>query len=87
MEIQRSTLESGTTSTKIHWHNTNECRSKQSLVAELKEKDLNPDSEFDLENNKRKQIIYVEPISTITTTTIQPGELEYYEDWECLFHS
>jgi hypothetical protein len=29
---------------KIPWHNTNECRSKYSLVAEIKDKDSNPDS-------------------------------------------
>jgi hypothetical protein len=59
---------------KISWHNTNECRSKQSLVVELKEKESNPNLDFDLENNQRKQIINVEPIATITTTTIQPEE-------------
>jgi hypothetical protein len=32
---------------KIPWHNTDECRSKQSLVAEIKDKEPNPDSESD----------------------------------------
>jgi hypothetical protein len=35
---------------KISWHNTNECRSKQSLVAKVKDKESNLDSEFDPEN-------------------------------------
>jgi hypothetical protein len=30
---------------KIPWHNIDECRSKQSLVAEIKDKEPNPDSE------------------------------------------
>jgi hypothetical protein len=39
-------------------------------VAELKEKDLNPDSNSDLEQNKMKQTIDAKPTATITTTTI-----------------
>jgi hypothetical protein len=39
------------------WHNTDECRSIQSLVVELKEKESNPDLDPDSENNKRNQII------------------------------
>jgi hypothetical protein len=35
---------------KIPWHNTDECCSKQSLVAKIKDKEPNPDSEFDSEN-------------------------------------
>jgi hypothetical protein len=35
---------------KIPWHNTDECRSKNSLVAEIKEKESNPDLEYDSEN-------------------------------------
>jgi hypothetical protein len=34
----------------IPWHNTDECCSKQSLVAEVKDKESNPDSESDPEN-------------------------------------
>jgi hypothetical protein len=39
---------------KIPWHNTKECRSKQSLVAELKasESEANSDSESNLEGGK-----------------------------------
>ena len=32
---------------KIPSHNTDECHSKQSLVAKLKDKETNPDSEYD----------------------------------------
>jgi hypothetical protein len=39
---------------KIPWHNTDECHSKKSLVVEIKEKELNPDSESDSENNWKK---------------------------------
>ena len=39
---------------KIPWHNTDECRSKQSLVAKIKKKKPNPDLESDLENNERR---------------------------------
>jgi hypothetical protein len=35
---------------KIPWHNTDECRSKQSLVVEIKDKEPNLDSESDYEN-------------------------------------
>jgi hypothetical protein len=72
---------------KIPWHNTDECRSKQSLVVELKEKNLIPVSDSDSENNKRRQIIVVEPTATITTTTIRPEEPEDPEEGERLFHS
>jgi hypothetical protein len=60
---------------KIPWHNTDECLSKQSLVVELKQTKLRPDSELMIsENNKRRQIIDVDPIAIVTTTTIQPEE-------------
>jgi hypothetical protein len=36
---------------KIPWHNTDECHSKHSLVAKIKDKETNPDSESDSENN------------------------------------
>jgi hypothetical protein len=56
---------------KIPWHNTNECHSIQSLVAKLKDKELNPDLDHDLENNKRRQIIDAEPNAIVATATIQ----------------
>jgi hypothetical protein len=39
---------------KIPWHNTDECRSKYSLVAEIKDKEPNPDSESDSENTGKR---------------------------------
>jgi hypothetical protein len=39
---------------KIPWNNTDECRSKQSLVAEIKDKESNPDSESDFENTGKR---------------------------------
>jgi hypothetical protein len=59
---------------KIPWKKTDECCSKQSLVVKLKEIEPSPDIDFDSDNNKRRHIIDVEPISTIATTTIQPEE-------------
>ena len=41
----------------ISWNNTIECRWIQSLVAELKDKESNPDLDPDSDNNKRIQII------------------------------
>jgi hypothetical protein len=52
-------------------------------VAEIKENDLNPDSE----NNGRIQIIYVDPTSTVVTTTVQPKETTDPKEGEHLFHS
>jgi hypothetical protein len=52
---------------KIPWHNTDECRSKQSLVAEIKDKESNPDSEFDSENTDRRQIIDADPTAIVAT--------------------
>jgi hypothetical protein len=72
---------------KIPWHNTDECRSKQSLVAEIKDKELNPDSESDSENNGKRQIIDADPTAIVATTTIQPEEPTDPEEGEHLFHS
>jgi hypothetical protein len=60
---------------------------KTTLVAEIKDKELNPDSESDLENNGKRQIIGVDPTATVTTATIQPEEPIDPEDRESLFHS
>jgi hypothetical protein len=46
---------------KIPWHNTDECRSKHSLVVEIKDKELNPDSE----NTDRIQIIDTDPTAIV----------------------
>jgi hypothetical protein len=72
---------------KIPWHNTDEFCLKQSLVVELKETEPSLVSDFDSDNNKRRQIINVEPTMTIATATIQPEELEDPEEGECIFHS
>jgi hypothetical protein len=39
---------------KIPWHNMDECHLKQSLVVEIKDKELNPVSEYDPENNEKR---------------------------------
>jgi hypothetical protein len=72
---------------KIPWHNTDECRSKQSLVAEIKDKEPNPDSESDYENTGKGQIIDADPTAIVATTTIQPEEPTDPEEGEHLFHS
>jgi hypothetical protein len=72
---------------KSPWHNTDECRSKQSLVAEIKDKEPNPDSESDSENTGKGQIIDADPTAIVTTTTIQPEEPTDPEEGEHLFHS
>jgi hypothetical protein len=55
---------------KIPWKNTNECRSKQSLVVEIKDKELNLDSESDSENTDKRQIINTDPTVVVATGTI-----------------
>jgi hypothetical protein len=56
-------------------------------VAKIKEKELIPESYFDSEKNKRRQIIDAKPTATIVTKTIQPEETEEPEEGEHLFHS
>jgi hypothetical protein len=72
---------------KIPWHNTDECHSKQSLVVEIKDKELNPDSKSNSENTGRRQIIDANPTATVAITTIQPEEPTDPEEGEHLFHS
>jgi hypothetical protein len=72
---------------KIPWHNTDECCSKQSLVAEIKDKEPNPDSESDYENTGKRQIIDAYPTAIVATTAIQPEEPTDPEEGEHLFHS
>jgi hypothetical protein len=72
---------------KIPWHNIHECRSKQSLVAEIKDKESNLDLESDYENIDRRQIIDEDPTALVATTTIQPEEPTDPEEGEHLFHS
>jgi hypothetical protein len=72
---------------KIPWHNTDECRSKQSLVVKIKYKELNPDSESDSENTSKGKIIDADPTVIVTTATIQPEEPTDPKEGERLFHS
>ena len=65
----------------------NECHSKQSLVAEIKDKEPNPDSESDSENTGKGQIVDADPTAIVTTATIQPEEPTNPEEGERLFHS
>ena len=72
-------------------HNTSECRTKQSLVAELKasESDACFDSEPepDKGDGKGKQIINADPSATVASAKIQKNDPEEPEEGECLFHS
>eukprot|EP00253_Pinus_taeda_P027416 PITA_27416 len=72
-------------------HNTSECQTKQSLVAELKASESDacsdPEPEPDKGNGKGKQIIDADPSATISTTKIQKNEPENPEEGEHLFHS
>jgi hypothetical protein len=56
-------------------------------VAEIKDKELNPDSESDYENNGKGQIIDADPTAIVATATIQPKEPTDPEEGEHLFHS
>jgi hypothetical protein len=55
---------------KSPWHNTDEFRSKQSLVVEVKDTDPNHDSESDPENIENRHIIDADPTAIVVTTTI-----------------
>jgi hypothetical protein len=56
-------------------------------VAEIKDKELNLDSESDSKNTGKGQIIDTNPTAIVTTTTIQPEEPTDPEEGEHLFHS
>jgi hypothetical protein len=43
-------------------------------VAEIKEKETNPDSKSNSENNGRRHIIDADPTTIVATATIQPEE-------------
>eukprot|EP00253_Pinus_taeda_P025886 PITA_25886 len=72
-------------------HNTSECRTKHSLVAELKASESNacsdPESEPDKGNDKGKQIIDAEPSAIVATAKVQKIEHEDPEEGEHIFHS
>jgi len=65
-------------------HNTSECRTKQSLVAELKAFESDACSDLETEpdkgNSKGKQIIDVDPSATVATAKIQKNEPEDPEE-------
>ena len=75
---------------KIPWHNTDECRSKQSLVAEIKSSESDPDSDSEpnataIDNGR--QIIDADPTATVATAQIQLEDPEESKAEEHLFHS
>ena len=72
---------------KIPWHNTEEFRSKHSLVANIKDKELNPNSKCDSKYTDRRQIIDVDPTIIVATTTIQLEEPTDPEEGDWFFHS
>jgi hypothetical protein len=72
---------------KSPWHNTDDCRSKYSLVVAIKDKELNPDSKSDSENTGKRQIIDADPTAIVATAAIQPEEPTDPEEGERLFHS
>jgi hypothetical protein len=56
---------------KISWHKTDEFRSKQSLVVEIKEKYMNSNSESNSENTGIRQIIDMDPTTIVAIATNQ----------------
>jgi hypothetical protein len=72
---------------KIPWHNIDECHLKIVIGGRAQRNRLSLDSDSDLENNKRRQIIDAEPTAIVATTTIQPEEPKDNEEGEHLFHS
>jgi hypothetical protein len=56
-------------------------------VADIKDKELNPDSESDSKNNGKGNIIDVDPTAIFTTASIQPEELTDPKEGDHLFHS
>ena len=71
--------------------NTSECRTKKSLVVELKASESDACSDLELEPDKRnekgKQIIDTKTNTTVATAKIQKNEPEDPEEGGCLFHS
>jgi hypothetical protein len=63
-----------------------ECRSKQSLVVEIKDKESKPDSESDSENTRKRQIIDTDPTTIVANETIQPEEPTDPEEGERFFY-
>jgi hypothetical protein len=55
---------------KSPWHNTVDCRSKQSLVANVKASESDAGSNSESEPERGRQIIDAEPSATVDTTKI-----------------
>jgi len=72
---------------KIPWHNTEECRSKNSLVVELKASKSEADSEYESNPESGKWIINAKPNATIPTIKFQPNKPKELDEGEHLFHS
>ena len=72
---------------KIPWHNTADCHSKQSLVAEVKASESDADSDSKTEPERGRWIINTEPNATVATTKLQLDEPDEPEEGEPLFHS
>jgi hypothetical protein len=72
---------------KSPWHNTADCCSKQSLVAEVKASESDAGSDSEPEPERGRRIIDAEPSATVATTKLQPGEPDKPEEGERLFHS
>jgi hypothetical protein len=56
-------------------------------VVEIKDKELNPDSESDSQNTGKGKIIDADPTTIVETATIQTKEPTDPEEGERLFHS
>jgi hypothetical protein len=54
-------------------------------VAEIKDKEPNPDSESDSENTGKRQIIDADPTAIVATATIQPKEPTDLEEGDAFF--
>ena len=72
---------------KSPWHNTVDCHSKKSLVAEVKAFESDASSDSKVGPKRGRQIINVEPSAAIATTKLQPGEPDDPKEGERLFHS
>jgi hypothetical protein len=72
---------------KSPWHNIADCRSKQSLVAEVKASELDAYYNSEPEPERGRRIIDAKPSATVATTKLQPGEPDEPEEGERLFHS
>jgi hypothetical protein len=56
-------------------------------VAEVQASESNADYDSNLELERGRRIIDVEPSATVSTTKLQPGEPDKPEEGERLFHS